>query len=287
MTWQEISQAAESNWRSVNGGFTAAKRGIVQMPDGTKLFIKQAVDEGTQEWLSQELHAYHWLHQHRYKHMLPIIAEADDASGFALDDVSDWDWEDAWDVPKANAVFAALDELATLSEHAAEAFQPTNFGGDLSLELPVSAKAYEDIVHDQATLDALQAILGDAATRKEYDRLVETKPWSGNDLVHYDARSDNFAFNRQTGEGVLVDWNWAGLGSRHFDCASLLVNMQLRGLDVLTHYRERLDKASLAWLASFWLRHALGPRDTEGLRRLRPQQIKSALVAHNLYSTIV
>jgi hypothetical protein len=49
------------------GGFTAAKRGVVTIGDGTKVFVKIAVDELTRKWLKKEIRAYKKLNRLGYQ----------------------------------------------------------------------------------------------------------------------------------------------------------------------------------------------------------------------------
>lgn len=47
---------------------------------------------------------------------------------------------------------------------------------------------------------------------------IERAPLDGDDLLHFDLRSDNMCF--RDGKAVLVDWNWLCLGSSAADIAA-------------------------------------------------------------------
>jgi Ser/Thr protein kinase RdoA (MazF antagonist) len=177
-------------------------------------------------------------------------------------------------------MLTALDDLARVPTIGTD-FAPITFRENPWNELPDDAQPYRAFLSAEP-LQAVTALLQDGALRHQYSTVAAAEPWRGDRLVHYDVRSDNFAYDRLAGVGYLVDWDWIGLGNEAFDRTGLLVNVQLAGYDVLATHRERLDKASLIWLLGFWLKSAVGPRDTEGLRQLRPQQVLSALEAYRL-----
>jgi thiamine kinase-like enzyme len=251
---------------------------VVTLSDGATVFVKFAVDDQTANWIRVEEKAYHWLERAGYRHIPRLLAEG--SQGFALADLSNCDWSHTWDEGKIDAMLTALDDLAKLPVEGAD-FEQSTFPADPWRTLASDTELYKPFLEEE-TLRRIEPILRDEKLREEYAAMADAEPWRGTQLVHYDARSDNFAYDRASGVGYLVDWDWIGLGNAAFDRTGLLVNVQLAGYDVLTKYRERLDKASLIWLMGFWLKAATGLRDTKDLERLRARQVENALVAQEL-----
>lgn len=277
--WAEIEKAL-STLMPVQGGFSNAQRGIVTLEDGRTVFVKLGVDERTKRWARNEIKAYHWLEEADYQHAPKLLAESE--VGFALPDLSAWDWEHVWHKEKVDTALLALDRLAGLPSTTGH-FEQSGFEADGNpwRNLPADAATYQSIV-DSDTWQEVSTLLADKALRQEYATAAATDPWRGTELVHYDARADNFAYDHGSKHGCFVDWNWMSLGSTAFDRTAMLVNVQLSGFDILPDYQEQVDRSSLIWLMGFWLERALGPQDTEGLKRLRPRQVANALEAHRL-----
>jgi Ser/Thr protein kinase RdoA (MazF antagonist) len=277
MEWTTVEQSLET-MQPVEGGFSRAHRGIVTLPDGVTVFVKMAADTQTSKWIEVEKSAYHWLERAGYRHAPRLLTEGSD--GFALADLSRCDWGHTWDDAKVSAMLKALDDLAALSTEDS-GFMQNEFPKNLWHSLPNESTEYRAFL-DIPTLQQVERLLNNESQRKSYATLAGDDPWRGQQLVHYDARADNFAYDRASGMGYLVDWDWIGLGNAAFDRTGLLVNVQLAGFDVLDKYGDRLDKASLAWLMGFWLKEALGVRDTDSLKQLRTRQAINALAAHKL-----
>jgi aminoglycoside phosphotransferase (APT) family kinase protein len=56
---------------------------------------------------------------------------------------------------------------------------------------------------------------------------VDADPAAGDDLCHFDVRSDNMCF--RDGRAILVDWNWLSLGSSRVDVAAWLPSLRVEG----------------------------------------------------------
>lgn len=282
--WSLI-EAALPTLEPVSGGYTKSKRGLVTLTNGQKVFVKIAVDDQTREWIQKERKAYAFLAEHDFPHVPRIVAETD--GGLAIPDLSGWDWSKAWTKPKMDAVFRAMDALAPLGRQAAGVFGSFDLDPNVWKDVSTSMDAYDwarpllspEMIHD------LEALITNDVTMRRYASLAATKPWEGNDLIHNDVRSDNFAFNTQTGEGLLVDLNWLCVGTKPFDTASLLVDMEQAGAKI-QDYLTRVDDASMAYIIGYWLSSAMIVPDTENLVTLRLHQLESALTAHQLMRQI-
>lgn len=286
IAWDEI-QLALPTIETVMSGTSSALRGIVTLQSGQKVFVKIATNQHTHESIQSEIRTYLWLEQSGYRHAARLVAHSDDHSGLALEDMSDYDWSHDWDQSKLAAALQALDDLQKLPG-ADLAFQPSPYSpypGNPWERLPDSAGGYRTFINADS-LQAIDLILHDTKQRRAYVNIANKEPWHGTDLVHYDARADNFAYDQAERRGVFVDWNWAGLGSSLFDQTALLVTVQLSGFDVMQECRQRIDRDSLIWLIGFWLERGLGPQDTEGRRRLRPLQVANALQASKMLKAL-
>ena len=101
---------------------------------------------------------------------------------------------------------------------------------------------------------------------------------------HSDVRSDNLAFNPQTGELKLVDWNWASYAPQGSGATEFLVDMARHGHDV-TPWLSELNVEMLASFVGFFLIRSLKPPLKPG-DNLRPMQALSATVAYDLLQSI-
>ena len=101
---------------------------------------------------------------------------------------------------------------------------------------------------------------------------------------HSDVRSDNLAFNPQTGELKLVDWNWASCAPQGSGATEFLVDMARHGHDV-TPWLGELNVEMLASFVGFYLIRSLKPPLKPG-DNLRQMQALSAAVAYDLLQSM-
>jgi hypothetical protein len=283
VAWADIKQALPTLVPTA-GGTSTAIRGIVTLADGQKVFAKIATNEHSHHSIQAEIRAYRWFETVGYEHAPRLIAASDE--GLALPDLAAWDWEHIWNEEKLNAAFEALDELAVLPG-VEDYFVQTTYGDNPWRNLPDDGKLYADFLNKHS-LQKVESILADKVSRAQYAGIADAEPWRGTDLVHYDARADNFAYDPVAKLGCFVDWNWIGLGNTAFDHTALLVLVQLTGFDILPAYKQRIDRDSLVWLMGFWLqRGAVQSRtEGEGRERLRQLRVANALQAYDLLSRL-
>ena len=101
---------------------------------------------------------------------------------------------------------------------------------------------------------------------------------------HSDVRSDNLAFNPQTGELKLVDWNWASYAPQGSGATEFLVDMARHGHDV-TSWLGELNVEMLASFVGFFLIRSLKPPLKPG-DNLRQMQALSAAAAYDLLQSM-
>jgi hypothetical protein len=102
---------------------------------------------------------------------------------------------------------------------------------------------------------------------------------------HCDVRSDNLAYNLETGEVKLVDWNWASYTPTKFGSTEFLIDMAKRGVDI-SPWMEECNPELLAASVGFFARRCLKDPLTPG-STLRDMQAKSAAIALSLYERVM
>lgn len=138
--------------------------------------------------------------------------------------------------------------------------------------LPMNIQMVETL-HDDVALKHL---------KKQTARLAELP----NDcLNHCDVRSDNIAYNRQTGEVKFVDWNWASYAPAKFGATEFLLDMARKGVDVSPWY-EDMSVELLAATVGYYMIRSLKPPLTPG-STLREMQAETAAVANYLYRQLM
>jgi hypothetical protein len=190
----------------------------VRLARGRTVFVKQALTDEAREWLRKErlvyesvqgsfMPAYHGFHD-------------DGSTVLVLEDLTAADWPPPWSKRRVDAVLAALEEL-----HAA---RPPEGIASLEAERD-SVTGWQSIATDPEPLlatalcsrawldEALPVLLGAAAGAE----------LAGDELIHFDVRSDNLCF--VDGQAVLVDWNLAAKGNGWFDVAFWLPSLTLEG----------------------------------------------------------
>lgn len=284
LDWATIEQAASEHFEPVSGGFTEALRGLVTLADGSRLFIKQAIDDQTLAWVHKEVATYEWLEQMGYPYAPRLVAS--DETGLALPDLSTHDWQSQWNTSKVDAVLMAMDALAALGDHASSLFKPTDFGDSLWQDIPEDT-TFQHIARLPSDLrEAAVRLHKDTHIKNRYHAHAKTRPYQGTELIHGDVRADNFAYDTAQKTGLLVDWNWAGLGSKNFDQTAFLVDVH-KHFDVFEHgYAERIDLPSIGWLIGFWLHQASLDTTSDHMAKLRVFQLESAVRAHDMYEQL-
>ena len=98
---------------------------------------------------------------------------------------------------------------------------------------------------------------------------------------HCDVRSDNLAYNQNTGKVKFVDWNWASFAPAKFGTTEFLIDMARRGVDI-SRWADELNTGLLAASIGFYLIRCLDNPPLEG-SLLRVMQSETAASANFLY----
>jgi hypothetical protein len=210
------------DWRRAHGGYTPAQRWIVTFSDGATAFVKSATGSPASpidEWLRREHDVYSRLGASFLPRFLgwhddgvqPILVLEDLSAGF---------WPPPWTQERVGAVLQTLAEVRAtpldglpatpeLDPDLTSHWRDVEAGPAPFLSLGLCSAGW---------LDGALPVLIAAALQAER---------AGNDLVHFDVRSDNLCFIE--GRVLLVDWNFASRGNGEIDVAFLLPSLHSEG----------------------------------------------------------
>lgn len=302
----------------VSGGFSLNRRALVSSGDRT-IFVKEVdasllSDEGERElgWLKKDYAVTRLLQKTYPQYVADWTELADDGhvlmtSSYASSD--GWLWQPPTDNSVAeryiSTVITAVCELEKIK-------LPQELIEELQLQLFVARELGLDDGIDQIIADAdirrrlinnyqkllpnqleinqrrCQAIIELLEKRDELiDISVHAKEFAKQTedcFNNSDVRSDNLAFNPQTGELKLVDWNWASYAPQGSGATEFLVDMARHGHDV-TSWLGELNAEMLASFVRFFLIRSLKPPLKPG-DNLRQMQALSAAVAYDLLQSM-
>lgn len=298
----------------VSGGFSLNRRALVSSGDRT-IFVKEVdanllSDEGERElgWLKKD-YAVTRLLQKTYPQYVADWIELSDnghvlmTSSYASSD--GWLWQPPTDNSVAeryiSTVITAVCELEKIKlpqelieELQLQPFAARELGLDDGIDQIIAdadirrrlINNYQKLLPNQLEINQrrCQAIIGLLEKRDELiDISVRAKNFAKQTedyFNHSDVRSDNLAFNPQTGELKLVDWNWASYAPQGSGATEFLVDMARHGHDV-TPWLGELNAEMLASFVGFFLTRSLKPPLKPG-DNLRQMQALSAAVAYDL-----
>jgi hypothetical protein len=259
-------------WHCPELGLSAAQRFSVELTDGSRLFVKAAVDADTERWLRTEFAALEAVRA-PYQPSLRAFLEPD--NGFPVlitEDFSHAYWPAShagvtWREGDIDRVLAAVKEMAST--------RPSSDLPALGAEAPTG---YWPALMANP-VEFLKLGLCDAAWLdlhgNELVRAESTLSRSGDALVHGDVRSDNICLLPD--RVVFVDWSNAGRGSPDTDLAELLPTLHLEGGP--RPYELMPTGASwAAWQAGYLASRALGGRLYEGRDQAAPAWLIRVLV---------
>jgi hypothetical protein len=283
LTWGVIEGSLE-NIEQVKGGFTAARRGIVTLPSGKKVFVKIGVDDLTKQWANKEIVTYRFLLQHRYPYLPHLLAHNSDETGFAVDallSADGWDWSNTWSTDRLDRTLEAMDMLADIKPNGvdkmyfrSQSYSEEDNGWQFLADSEERQRLLADKFMTHGDNDLASNLNLPAMLTQSYKFRFNKSTF-----VHNDVRADNCAWNKGIKNVQLVDWSWAELGDRRVDINAMLVNAEVSGLDVSRGYRSRLDAPALQWLAGYWFKQAITPVWSGGPKNIREFQLLSGITA--------
>ena len=302
----------------VSGGFSLNRRALVSSGDRT-IFVKEVdanllSDEGERElgWLKKDYAVTRLLQKTYPQYVADWTKLADDGhvlmtSSYASSD--EWLWQPPTDNSVAeryiSTVITAVRELEKIKlpqelieELQLQPFVARELGLDdgidqiiadadirrrlidnyqklLPNQLEINKRRCRDIIE---LLEKRDELIDISVRAKEFAKQTEDC------FNHSDVRSDNLAFNPQTGELKLVDWNWASYAPQGSGATEFLVDMARHGHDV-TSWLGELNAEMLASFVGFFLIRSLKPPLKPG-DNLRQMQALSAAVAYDLLQSM-
>jgi hypothetical protein len=132
--------------------------------------------------------------------------------------------------------------------------------------------------------EMVATLLDDTKLADLQERTARLADLPNDSLNHCDVRSDNLAYNENTGEVKLVDWNWTSYAPKKFGATEFLIDMARRGVDVSPWYDD-MSVDLLAATVGYYMIRSLKPPLTPG-STLRDMQAETAAVANYLYQQI-
>jgi hypothetical protein len=253
----------------VERGYTQAQRLQVDLEDGSRAFVKLAVDDLTAGWLRDE----HRIYANVRGSFLPGLLGFDDEGQLptlALEDLSGAHWPPPWPEGSIAAVLRALDELHSVEPPA---------GVPPIEELDFLAVAWNEVERDSAPFLSL-GLCSSSWLERHLPALreaAELAPFAGEALLHLDVRSDNICL--RAGRAILVDWNQACLGNPDVDLASWVSSLRHEGGPQPWELLPA-QPGLAAWVAGFFAARAgLPPPPTAdpSVRALQLAQLEVAL----------
>ena len=298
----------------VSGGFSLNRRALVSSGDRT-IFVKEVdanllSDKGERElgWLKKDYAVTRLLQKTYPQYVADWTELADDGhvlmtSSYASSD--GWLWQPPTDNSVAeryiSTVITAVRELEKIKlpqelieELQLQPFVARELGLDDGIDQIIAdADIRRRLINNYQKLLPNQLEINQRRCRniiellKKRDELIdisvrakEFAKQTEDCFNHSDVRSDNLAFNPQTGELKLVDWNWASYAPQGSGATEFLVDMARHGHDV-TPWLGELNVEILASFVGFFLIRSLKPPLKPG-DNLRQMQALSAAVAYDL-----
>ena len=298
----------------VSGGFSRNRRALVSAGDKT-IFVKEVdvdllPDDGERElaWLKKDYEVTRLLQKLHPQYVADWTTLAGDGhvlmtTSYASAD--GWLWRPPAEKSVAkryiSAVVAATRELEktelpyeVVEELQLQPFTTAELGLDDGIDQIIAeADIRRQLIDNYRTLLPEQSEVNQQRCQKMIELLsrsdeladisVRAKHFakqSEDRFDHSDVRSDNLAFQPQTGELKLVDWNWASYAPRGSGATEFLIDMARHGQDV-TLWLDELNAEMLAAFVGFYLIRSLKPPLQPG-DNLRQMQALSAATAYDL-----
>ncbi|MCA9342344.1 hypothetical protein KC945_02985 [Candidatus Saccharibacteria bacterium] len=263
-----------SNMNSVDGGFTQAKRGVITLPDQTKIFVKLATDSWTHDWLKKELIVYNKLNDRRYDHIAKIYGASDDSSGIALEFIEKCQFSNQWDDDKVDSLLQSRQELKSYKS----VFENDNLFDAHSIismhnRWPEIDKI-SSIEHANQRLNVLgQSFQLDTDFVKYCTSKAAKYRPNFDTLVHHDIRADNFAYDSSTKHGRLIDWNWLCIGDDKKDLTSWCISVELSGYPIYSLRPELFCEEAIIDVMGYWIERISQLDDMTDLRKAQAKNI--------------
>lgn len=254
------------SYRRIEGGYTPALRLLCKTTEAS-FFAKIGTTPGTSKSLSREIRIYNSLSG---DFMPRLVASEDHESEpiLIIEDLSMQHWPPPWDERQVNLTLAQIDTLhntpASVETYAqVHAMSDENWQSVAADPQPFLALR----IADAGWLEAALPIL---------IRYEESCPTAGDNLTHWDLRSDNICITAK--RAVFVDWNGACLSNPRLDLGFWLPSLAYEsGLEPEKILPDAPEVA--AWVSGYFAARAglPGISDAPRVRTVQRRQLETAL----------
>jgi hypothetical protein len=233
-------------WTRPDCGLSATHRFSVQFEDGSKVFVKAATDDATEQWLRREHLALATVATSFMPDMVAWLDEPGHRPVLLSEDLSAARWPAShagvtWREGDFDLLFAGIAEISACA--GLEALPAlTNAAAPRWVEIARHPEPFLDLqLCSAAWLDQAAEALAEAEQGVDL---------SGRSLIHGDIRSDNVCLAKS--RAVFVDWSNAARGNGMHNLAGVLATLHLEGgplpFDVMPDGGgwAAMDSASLA-----------------------------------------
>lgn len=194
----------------IAGGHTLAERGLADLPGLGRCFVKAGYDDRTRAALATEAAV---LSEVESPHLPNLIRH--EPGLLIVEDLSHAHWPPPW-LGDPHAVWTALEGLASSAAP--------------SMAVPIEGEG-----RTWDGIDRAGEVLGEPLTHwleEHLDRLTESalavSP-AGSDFVHADLSLENLCVASRG--VVIIDWEFASIGNRELDIATVSLELVAGGLD--------------------------------------------------------
>src|SRR6185369_10493239 len=116
LSWDDVEKSLDT-MTPVEGGSSHARRGLITLPNGQQVFVKQGTEPKTKKWAKKEIAVYGLLKRHGFNDIPKLLATSPDKTAFALEALTPetgWDWTNQWDEERLKATLQAMDKLVKI-----------------------------------------------------------------------------------------------------------------------------------------------------------------------------
>lgn len=217
---QALTQKEISHYRPALGGYTPAERWVVTFTDQSSGFAKLATTSLTARWLRAEHHWYSRL-QGDFLPRLLAFEDHPEAPLLLLEDLSSGHWPPPWEGDALSRTLETLQRIAKTRPLPEELSSIEESRGFLSGWTSIAQNPAPFLSLKMCSKEWLEQALPVLLAAQE------KAPLSGEDLLHFDVRSDNICILPD--RVVLVDWNAPAKGNGLFDLACFAPSLRLEG----------------------------------------------------------
>lgn len=262
--------ASAIKWHSIPRGLPNVERYVIQLDNGSSVFVKLARDERAAEDLRKEDKIYRSISAD----FMPRVLGWIDGNRpiLIMEDLGDALWPPPWSEESLKAASTFLEQLSQTK--APDFLPPTSLGAH-------TYGGWQKIQEDRYDFGQL-AVAPEQWLKDNINKLVEAEQQmqreldDGDSLVHGDMHSKNLCFIG--GHAIGIDWNHATRGNSRVDETWLRLSMAIEGGPTTVTHPE-LSAPFVAGIIGRAAHLAANhnPRTPEAIRKIRIAFVKAGL----------